>query len=401
MAPLQNVLLTYAWVRSSYGALRNLSKNGVPVYVADTNRSGMSQWSRFSRGSRRYTSHYENEAQFVADIVRLCDQDDVALVFPSHNETEILARHKDVLGDQRSRLLPDPEHCALFNNKSAAYDFALALGVPVPRRFQYEKPAELTESLRASGGGRFVIKLLTGNSAKGVFYADSPEAVVKRVSALISEHELGRNRYPQVEEVVPGEGWGCSVLYWRGRRIADFTHRRLREKIETGGTSTLREAATHAGVREAANRIFEAIGWHGLAMCEFKVCPLTGKFWFIEVNPRMWGSIPLAISAGVEFPYLAYVCATAGPDAAIALAQASAVKLGYRGKWLLGDLFVVAKELVRLRPGRAVSMLTERVDAYDDFYLDDMPAFLGEMARYLSTSLSKRSLNPAEKGMVG
>ena len=64
--------------------------------------------------------------------------------------------------------------------------------------------------------------------------------------------------------------------------------------IATGGTSTLREAVAHAGIEQAAQRIFDAIGWHGLAMSEWKVCPETGRFWFVEVNPRMWGSMASA-----------------------------------------------------------------------------------------------------------
>ena len=62
------------------------------------------------------------------------------------------------------------------------------------------------------------------------------------------------------------------MLYWHGCRVASFTHRRVREKIATGGTSTLREAVANAAIEQAAQRIFDAIGWHGLAMSEWKVC---------------------------------------------------------------------------------------------------------------------------------
>jgi predicted ATP-grasp superfamily ATP-dependent carboligase len=91
---------------------------------------------------------------------------------------------------------------------------------------------------------------------------------VETVRRLVREFELPADRLPQVEEYVSGEGWGCSVLYWHGRLVASFTHRRVREKIATGGTSTLREAVANAAIEQAAQRIFDAIGWHGLAMSE-------------------------------------------------------------------------------------------------------------------------------------
>mgnify|MGYP006224090929 CR=1 FL=1 len=43
----------------------------------------------------------------------------------------------------------------------------------------------------------------------------------------------------------------------------------------------------------------------------------------------------------------------------------------------------------------------ERADSLDDFFWDDPFAFLGEALAYLKTTISKRSTNPSEKGMIG
>jgi predicted ATP-grasp superfamily ATP-dependent carboligase len=393
-----NVLLTYGWVRSSYAALRNLYAHGVSVHVGDTGRIGMSQFSRFKQGVSLYRSHYKDEDAFVSDVKRLCEEQDIDLILPSHNETEVLAKHRDQLDERLTRLLPRYEHCLLFNNKSTSYDYVKTLGVPVPPRYAYDKPEDLLTQLE--GQGTVVIKMLTGNSAKGVFYAHTPGAAIDIVNGLIKRYNLSPDRYPQIEQKVEGEGWGCSVLYWQGKPIADFSHRRLREKIATGGTSTLRELADHPGIREAAKLIFTKLGWHGLAMCEFKVCPKTGQFWFIEVNPRMWGSIPLAINAGVEFPYLAWLCATQGPEKAQIYHKNHSLQTQHKARWLLGDLMLAAKLLLCMQWPTAWKILMEKVDSTDDFYWDDPLAFVGEVIYYLKNSLAKLSLNPEEKGML-
>ncbi len=392
------LLLTYGWVRSSYAALRNLNRHGLEVYVSDTGRIGMSQFSCLKSGVGVYRSHYDDEQAFITDVKRLCDVNNIDLIFPSHNETEILAKNRDQLGDKVSRLLPLYEHCVLFNNKSTAYDYVKALGVSVPPRFEYDSPTKLLSLLE--GQGTVVIKMLTGNSAKGVFYAQTPSKAFEIVKDLIQRYKLSPDRYPQVEQLVEGEGWGCSVLYWQGVPIADFTHRRLREKISTGGTSTMRELGEHTGLREAAHRIFTKIGWHGLAMCEFKVCPKTGQYWFIEINPRMWGSIPLAINAGTEFPYLAWLSATKGPEAAKAYHTSRVPVAQHKARWLLGDMMMIVKNILCLRWVSAVRILSEKVDSTDDFYWDDPLAFIGELFYYIKNSMSKLSLNPEEKGML-
>ncbi len=104
------LLLTYGWVRSSYAAMRNLDSHGLGVHVADTGRVGMSQFSRFKRGLSVYCSHYVDEQTFVRDIKRLCVEHKLDLIMPSHNETEVLAKHRSELGERLSRLLPHYEH---------------------------------------------------------------------------------------------------------------------------------------------------------------------------------------------------------------------------------------------------------------------------------------------------
>lgn len=400
--PVSDVLLTYAWVRSSYAALRNLHSHGVKVVVADSYPFGMCQWSRLKQEFVRYPSHYDDEAGFVETIARLCEQHDIRLLMPSHNETEILARNRQCLPESACALLPKAEHCELFNNKASSYEMARSVGLPVPQRVSYSAPNEVAAGVKKAGLQKTVVKLLTGNSAKGIFYADTPEQTGETVAELIKQYSLPVERYPQIEERIYGDGWGCSGLYWHGEPISLFCHHRLREKTATGGTSTLRESARNDRLLAMTQTLLSHIGWHGLAMVEYKVCPDTGKIWFIEVNPRLWGSLPLAISAGAEFPYLAWLCATEGPEAARRYQEKIVIKYPWRGRWLMGDLMIAASQCARLKPLQAWrTVFSGEYDALDDFHFDDPLAFLGEVCHYGSRFLTSMSYNPAEKGMVG
>jgi predicted ATP-grasp superfamily ATP-dependent carboligase len=398
---LKKVLLTYGWVRSSYAVLRNLSKRGVEVVVADSKKIGMCQWSKYPVAKYCYTSHYEDEVKFIQDIRRICVKEKIDIIFPSHNETEVLARHAEKFTPSQRSLFPNPENSEVFNNKALSYEKADEAGIPVPVRIDYKDINDLRETLSVrTKENVYVVKLLTGNSAKGVFYAEGQSETLSLVEKTIQDYGLSQNRYPQVEEYVEGEGWGCSCFYWHGKAISTFCHRRLREKTRTGGTSTYREHANNDLLYQYTHKLLDAMNWHGFAMVEYKVNPRSGKIWFIEVNPRLWGSLPMAVNAGVEFPYLAYLCATEGSDAAIRYQDGISVSNSFRGKWLLGDLAVGIKEIIRFRFRDVVKMMPERVNAYDDFYLDDLTAFAGQFMCYFLNSLTKLSLNPSAKGMV-
>lgn len=398
---MNDILITYGWVRSSYNALRNLSKHNVSVIASDSSNLGMCQFSRLKKGFVKYTSHYKDENNFIKELQEICKAKNIKYIFPSHNETEVIARHRNKFDPSLVSLVPDYHHCKLFNNKSDSYDFVKSLGIPVPSRIKYSNPSSIAKTIEDSGITKTVIKLLTGNSSKGVFYSNSPKHAQALVKDLITKHCLDSSRYPQIEEYVEGEGYGCSVLYWKGKFIADFTHRRLRDKIETGGTSTFREVAKHDGIEKAARTIFNTIGWNGLAMSEFKVCPKTGRFWFIEINPRMWGSIPLAIESGVEFPYLAWLCASENPERAINYYKECKKLNNWKARWLLGDVFVVTNNILNLNFKSPLTIFfKEKANSIDDFFWDDPLVFFGQLLAYIKNTISKRSINPSEKGMI-
>jgi predicted ATP-grasp superfamily ATP-dependent carboligase len=55
-----------------------------------------------------------------------------------------------------------------------------------------------------------------------------------------------------------------------------------------------------------AHTLLKALNWFGVAMVEFKMDPRDGIPKLMEINPRFWGSLSLAVAAGVNFPYLLY-----------------------------------------------------------------------------------------------
>ena len=388
-------------MRSSYAVLRNLTKHGIDVVVADSRRIGMCQWSKYPSAKYTYTSHYENEEGFIEDILEICKKERIDVVFPSHNETEILAKYSERFSASQKSLFPDYKTCELFNNKALSYDHASKSSVPVPFRYEYTSLNELSLVLdNDRKSNKYVLKTLTGNSAKGVFYAESKSSTIKLAEEVIAKYKLPQSRFPQIEEYVAGDGWGCSCFYWHGTKITSFTHRRLREKTATGGTSTFRGMEVNELLEQYTKQILDSINWHGFAMVEFKVNPKSGQVWFIEVNPRLWGSFPMAVNAGMEFPHFAILCTEKGSDIALSHIKGIKIRNGFKSKWLLGELLLLISSLCKLDFRNTYRILKDKCDSYDDFYLDDIQAFIGQIMCYLISSLKNFSFNPEVKGML-
>ena len=378
-----DVLLTSGWLRTSYASLRNLTSHGLTVAVCDSRPVGISQFSNKKIKKFIHADYALNEDKFCEDVLRICKQNEIKYILPAHNETEVLSRRLKKDNPELCRMIPDIDQINLFNNKKKSYDLASTLGINIPKRYDYKCIDTLKDALTRNPREKYVIKLHKSNSSKGVFYGKTINEVLYIASHLIKKYSLPNERYPQIEEYVDGVGIGYSYLFWDGKKILNFGHERVVERVETGGTSTFRKHFDNDIIRENSEKILKSVDYHGLAMVEFKYNKNTGQYWFIEVNPRMWGSMPFAISCGANFPMTAYsLCSNADKSYKYPNNNISRDK---KGMWLLGHLFTALSFLIKAKPSKSIKTLVEikEADFFDDFYRDDIGAFIGQISGYI------------------
>ena len=91
-----------------------------------------------------------------------------------------------------------------------------------------------------------------------------------------------------------------------GRDPRGFQHERLHEPPEGGGGTYRKSVPLSPELLKATRRLMKELRYTGVAMAEFKVNPRTGGWVLIEINGRFWGSLPLTIAAGADFPRYLY-----------------------------------------------------------------------------------------------
>lgn len=357
----------------------------------------MCQWSRLPVSTFRYRDPTEDQRGFVSDVADACRRYGVRVIIPGHDEGEALTRHADALPSGVSIAAAGYQSLHRANDKAIVADRALELGVPIAPIVRYEDLDSLAAMTNPSQ--RYVARTRRSNSSKGFLCAYGGHGLAEGVKSLIDRYSLPASRFPVVQEFVEGAGWGVSCLYWDGEPICHFTHRRIEEKIASGGTSTLRTGESNSLLEQYAHSLLRDMKWHGLAMVEFKYDSKSGRGWFVEINPRLWGSLDLAIQSGVNFAYLAYLASTEGAEAARKAIRPR--RDGVAQMWLLGDMI---RRIDACRRGRFSDALKLRnlvhAHHFDDLKLDDPLAFFGELAYYLGKFLRRGSLNPVDKGMV-
>lgn len=389
------VLVTDGDQRSALAAVRSMGRAGHRVIVCSSDGSSLAGASRFATADHAVADALERPAEFVRDVQRIAREHGVTTMLPI-TEASLLAL-LPVRGDFGNVLIPfaGVEAFQAISNKEAVLEAAQRVGIAIPAQTVLHRPSDATLSLLDALQYPLVVKPArsvsegeNGRIKLTVVHAADRDAL----QATLAEMDPGA--YPLLlQQRVVGPGIGVFLLVWNGETVAAFSHRRIREKPPAGGISVYRESTPLDPALAAKSRaLLDTFGWQGVAMVEYKVDERTGTPYLMEINGRFWGSLQLAIDAGVDFPRL-LVAAASGERPLPVVSYDTNV----RSRWFFGDLDHV---LIRLRrsarslalpPGAPGKLATLRAffarDARDRDEIhqpDDPGPFRRERARYFS-----------------
>lgn len=200
---------------------------------------------------------------------------------------------------------PAYDHFALANDKLATARHCAGIGVAVPQVFSDVAEVDLDAVCKAA---RFpvVVKARSGSGVtEALRYAADAEALRRVYGAMVERAGRGAVRdfsAPLIQEFVPGHIHDACTVSWRGEVITVLTQVRQVMSPIDGGVGAINRTTDSPPLRALARRVLESLDWHGPAQVEFKYDPRDRAYKLIEINPKLWGTLPLSIAAGVDFP---------------------------------------------------------------------------------------------------
>lgn len=305
------ILVTDAERPSALAIIRSLATRGHWVAAASSETNVPAWRSRATKARVRYPSPTVDADGAVDRIAQACRSGRIDLVFPVTDDIglPLLAARDEV---PALVLLPDARSVRSVTDKAATLEMARRLGVPVPPTVVVDSADEAL-ARAPELGWPIAVKPRSSRSVRdgvvrthSVSYAWDLTELEARVRPLEGDPGV------LLQAFVEGYGVGVELLLDRGRPVASFQHRRIHEVPLSGGASSLRESVPIDPILlDHSLRILGELAWTGLAMVEFRVGP-SGPV-LMEVNGRVWGSLPLATMAGVDFPSLAVDVALGRP----------------------------------------------------------------------------------------
>ncbi len=286
---------------------RSLHRRGIKVEIASHEARPLAGFSRTISAKHRYPDPLEHEYDFIEWVAEQLASERYSLIVPVTERTVTpLLRHRKGLADACLAMAPS-EALAIVLDKSRTVALANSLGIPAPIGHTISDLADL-EQIKSGLSYPVVVKPVSSvgtNKARNVQLTVDYAKNHNELTALCT-HAL-RHGSVLLQEHFCGEGVGIELIADRGQIVYAFQHLRLHEVPLTGGGSSLRmSVAVNPALLEASRALIAALDWHGVAMVEFKHRPATGEFRLMEINGRFWGSLPLAVEAGADFPAMLY-----------------------------------------------------------------------------------------------
>ncbi|MBZ0220452.1 MAG: ATP-grasp domain-containing protein [Candidatus Methylomirabilis sp.] len=370
------VLVTDGDNRAALAITRSLGKAGHHVVVGERKETSLSSVSSSCRGRFVYPDPVSHPRGFIEALLGRAAEEGIDVIMPvSDISTLLVTGHRHMF--TKSRIpFASFETLDMAARKDRLFETARELNIPVPR----------TVVLKRNGEGHkgnldidfpVVVKphrsRIQGPDGK---WLSASVSYASDRNELLNVLGMKKGQYPLLlQERIQGPGIGVFACYDRGALKAIFSHRRLREKPPSGGVSVLCESIpVPALAREYTEALLGRLGWHGVAMVEFKLDERDGVPKLMEINGRFWGSLQLAIDAGVDFPSMLMDIAM-GRE----VRPCFEYRTGVRTRWFWGD--VDSLLMVLLKNRRSLQLPP------------DHPGKLGSILRFLKPSLNGTHLD--------
>ncbi len=187
-------------------------------------------------------------------------------------------------------------------DKRKTIALAVESGVPHPKTIVPSGPKTLLNEAKPLDFP-VVIKPCRNCAGEGIRFAQNETELLEYYN-----HVHALYPFPLVQEAIPGGDKYdvCCLFDENSRSVATFVQREIRCYPLQSGPSTLQESVWWPELADMTLTMLQKANWYGIAEAEYIVDPRDGTPKLLEINPRFWGSMQLAIQCGVDFPYLLY-----------------------------------------------------------------------------------------------
>ena len=292
-------------VRSFLSIVRSLGSKGLTIDCCSENFCSHALRSRYLRKAFSLPPYDLGVPEWICSLLSILDKKTYGLIIPCNDKYIIPIMENYDEFKLYPIALPNKKAYYCFYDKYQTRKTSLKVGVPVSSGRLLLK-SDTPESIIKLFGLPLIIKNRRSFDLKRIAIRNQVYKIktIESLSAVLKKIKKPDDFL--VEKYFPGVGAGISVLADNGEIITSFQHQRVNEPPDGGGSSYRKSVSLDPKLLDQVKTLARETKLTGVSMFEFKINIETQRSILVEVNARFWGSLPLAIGAGIDFPYLLY-----------------------------------------------------------------------------------------------
>lgn len=309
----ETVLIPMGLESKGYACMRSPSEHGLRTILASEYETVPAASSRFCDEAERIPDPTEDLLAYRDALLDIAARPDVETILPTRTQdTYLFSLYQSAFEEHVSLVTPPKEILRTVHDRARLAAAAEAAGVPVP---ETQLLSEAIDDDRPK-----IVKSRYNLLASEYVdtYAEEESSIEKSITHIKPGERLDKaglrremGHDPIVQEYIPSSHeYLFGALYDHGEPLATFQHRQIRGDSYTGGGGVYRKTTEIPELDAVGRKLLDSIDYHGLACIEYMKHETTGEFYLTEINPRLWQSVPCAVSAGADFPWFYYLMAT-------------------------------------------------------------------------------------------
>ncbi len=293
-----NILVTDSTYKHSLGIVRALGKINIKPFILSYKNKSLCSYSKYSNQEIIISPEFEFEE--ILNMLQINNIELIIIVGTSSFMKIVPWKYK-LKKFNIHMITVDQDKLDSAFSKKEMYTLAQSLKVPIATTYYPQQFDDLVH-LKNKISFPCVIKGLYEVGGNIVDYAYTAEELEFKYQKICDKYSIRESDgIPMLQEYITGRGCAFFAVYNNGKCGLTFQHKRIREYPVSGGASVCAESYKNDLVEEYGKKLLDKLNWHGVAMVEFKLNDKNIPV-LMEINPKFWGSIDLALEAGVNFP---------------------------------------------------------------------------------------------------
>ncbi|WP_416828366.1 ATP-grasp domain-containing protein [Ectobacillus polymachus] len=324
------VFVTDGLLRKSLSATRSLGKKGIKTIVGEKTWFSPSGFSRYCTKRVKYPDPVTNPRRFLEWLFQALRKHHNPIFLPMDDAImDIVMEHVEDIKKISKCILPSKYAYDIASNKYETMKLAEESKINHPITYSVNSKDDLQKIVNPQFP--LIIKPCKSSGSRGIRKVNNQEELMQTVQEIQQEYSN-----LLIQEFIPlGDRYDVCLLYNTNHEVkATFVQKELRHFPIKMGPSTVQESVQYDELIDVSIQLLRPLNWSGIVEVEFMVDSRTNRPVLMEINPRFWNSLDLAVTSGTDFPYMLYqLCA--GQD----IRYEKKYEIGRRSRWFFpGDL---------------------------------------------------------------